>query len=134
MSASPARGGCLCGAVRFRVDGPLRDVITCHCGECRRFHGAPGPYTSCDADALALEQAEPLRWIRSPASTTSAERAFCAECGSSLFWRAPGRPTVSIAAGAIDEPSGLVAVQHIWWEAHADWEVPDDLPRAARGL
>jgi hypothetical protein len=30
-------GGCLCGAVRFEVLGPLRDVVLCHCGECRRW-------------------------------------------------------------------------------------------------
>jgi hypothetical protein len=134
VTGDPARGGCLCGAVRYRVDGPLRDVITCHCGECRRFHGGPGPYTSCATDDLVLEQAATLRWIRSPASTTSAERAFCADCGSSLFWRAPDRPTVSIAAGTVDDPSGLIAVRHIWWGARADWERSDGLPCAERGL
>ncbi len=34
-----ARGGCLCGAVRYEVQGPLRDVLICHCEECRRWHG-----------------------------------------------------------------------------------------------
>ena len=32
-------GGCLCGAVRYRVAGPLRDVVACHCGQCRRSSG-----------------------------------------------------------------------------------------------
>ena len=34
-----ATGGCLCGAVRYQVHGPLRDVLICHCVECRRWHG-----------------------------------------------------------------------------------------------
>ena len=32
-------GGCLCGAVRYRVAGPLRDVVACHCAQCRRSSG-----------------------------------------------------------------------------------------------
>lgn len=114
--------------MRYTVEGPLRDVITCHCRECRRFHGGAAPYTACATDHLVLEDDEPVRWIRSPSSTTDAERAFCTACGSSLFWRAPGRETVSIAAGSVDEPSGLTAAAHIWWGAHASWEVPDGLP------
>jgi len=126
-------GGCLCGSVRYRVEGPLRDVITCHCGECRRMHGGAAPYTACPADRLQLVADDGLAWITSPASTTSAERAFCRHCGSSLFWRAPGRDTVSIAAGTVDEPSGLAARGHIWWDARADWEVPDGLPTRPAG-
>ena len=126
-------GGCLCGSVRYRVEGPLRDVITCHCGECRRMHGGAAPYTACPADRLELVADDGLAWIASPASTTSAERAFCRHCGSSLFWRAPGRDTVSIAAGTVDEPSGLAASGHIWWDARADWEVPDGLPTRPAG-
>ena len=34
-----AAGGCECGAVRYEVRGPLREVIDCHCGQCRRTHG-----------------------------------------------------------------------------------------------
>lgn len=126
-------GGCLCGSVRYRVEGPLRDVITCHCGECRRMHGGAAPYTACPADHLELVGDDGLTWIASPASTTAAERAFCRHCGSSLFWRAPGRDTVSIAAGTVDEPSGLASAGHIWWDARADWEVPDGLPTRPAG-
>ena len=32
-------GGCLCGGVRYEVDGPLRDVVACHCSQCRRTSG-----------------------------------------------------------------------------------------------
>ena len=29
----------MCGAVRFQVDGPVRDVWNCHCYRCRQFTG-----------------------------------------------------------------------------------------------
>ena len=34
-----AVGGCLCRAVRYEVHGPLRDIIACHCMQCRRTSG-----------------------------------------------------------------------------------------------
>jgi len=45
-------------------------------------------------------------------------RGFCGECGSSLFWDAPGRPTVSIAAGTLDGPTGLRVAAH-WYVSQA---------------
>jgi hypothetical protein len=94
----------------------------CHCGECRRWHGGPGYYTSLPREAFELLDDRALRFVPSPESVTHAERGFCTECGSSLIWRAPDRPTVSVAAGALDGPTGLVTHGHIYEDARADWE------------
>jgi hypothetical protein len=134
MSTPTASGRCLCGAVRYELRGALRDVIVCHCVECRRSHGASGAYTAVARDNLELHDPEGrLRWFPGPQSVTGGERGFCARCGSSLFWRAPQRSTVSVTAGTLDGPTGLRTIQHIWDEQRADWEVDDGLPRAARG-
>ena len=72
-----------------------------------------------------------LRWIKSPRSEASARRGFCAECGSSLFWDAPGRETISIAAGTLDGRTGLRVASH-WYVSQAGdyYDLPDDgLPR-----
>jgi hypothetical protein len=122
-------GGCLCGAVRYSARGPLRDVLVCHCVECRRFHGGPGPYTAVPKDDLEIVTARGLRWRASVGSDAQAERAFCGECGSSLFWRAPARTTVSIAAGTLDGPTGRRTIGHIYDAQRADWEHVDGLPR-----
>jgi hypothetical protein len=106
-------GRCLCGAVRYEVDGPLRDVILCHCVECRRWHGHVCAATSVASDALRFVSDAGLRWIDSPESDAHARRGFCGECGSSLFWDAPDRETISIAAGTLDQPTGLKTVGQI---------------------
>jgi hypothetical protein len=62
-----------------------------------------------------------LRWIDSPESETHARRGFCSECGSSLFWEAPGRETISFAAGALDAPTGLRTVRDIYTEYAGDY-------------
>ena len=72
-----------------------------------------------------------LRWIDSPRSDARARRGFCAECGSSLFWDAPGNDTISIAAGTLDQPTGLRVVSH-WFVSQAGdyYDLPQDgLPR-----
>ena len=126
-----ATGRCLCGAVRYRVDGPLRDVLLCHCEECRRWHGHFSASTAARREDLVLTEQSGLRWIDSPASDAHARRGFCAKCGSSLFWDPPDRPTVSISAGTLDDATGCKTIAH-WYVSQAGdyYELPDDgLPR-----
>ena len=122
-------GRCLCGAVRYEVDGPLRDVVLCHCVECLRWHGGPCPATAAEQDDLRLVEERGLRWIESPESDARARRGFCGECGSSLFWVAPDRTTISISAGTLDPPTGLRTVRQIYTAQAPDWdEVDPSLP------
>jgi hypothetical protein len=131
VSQPIASGGCLCGAVRFTVWGPLRDVLICHCVECRRWHGGPAACTACRREHLRLDEQRGLRWTTGPASDAAARRGFCGECGSSLFWDAPGRPTITLSAGSIDGPTGLTMAGHWFTSQKGDWyDLPDDgLPR-----
>ena len=126
-----ATGRCLCGAVRYEVVGPLRDVLICHCEECRRWHGHFSASTAAKrADLVLVEQAG-LKWIDSPRSDARARRGFCGKCGSSLFWDAPDRETISIAAGTLDGETGLRVIAH-WYVSQAGdyYELPPDgLPR-----
>ena len=113
------------------MHGPLRDVLVCHCEECRRWGGHLGAFTATDAEHLELVDEVALRWIDSPASDRRAQRGFCGECGSSVFWQPAGGDRIHIAAGTLDRPTGLRIAGH--WYAHqaGDYdELPDDgLPR-----
>ncbi len=129
-----ATGGCLCGAVRYEVRGPLRDVLICHCEECRRWHGHVCASTAAAKQDLVLLDDRALRWIDSPRSDAGARRGFCVECGSSLFWDPPRREMISIAAGTLDGPTGLAVASH-WFVSQAGdyYELPDDgTPRHER--
>ena len=125
-----ATGRCLCGAVTYEVRGPLRDILLCHCIECRRWGGHSGAFAATRTDDLVIGETTALRWINSPESDHGARRAFCGECGSSLFWRAEGSERTGIAAGTLDHPTGLRVVAHIYTQQAADFELLDDgLPR-----
>lgn len=133
---SPARTGrCLCGAVAYEIHGPLREVLLCHCEECRRWHGHFSAFTATTREALVLREEQGLRWTDSPNSDARARRGFCGECGSSLFWDPPDRPMICVAAGTLDDSRGLRAASHWYVTQVGDYyELADDgLPRHARG-
>jgi hypothetical protein len=116
-----ATGACLCGAVRYEVHGPLRNVVLCHCSRCRRTHGHVAAYAACRSEHLVLVEDGALRWY---ADDGDRRRGFCATCGASLFWRAPGRETTSIAAGTIDPPTKLETIAQIFMADAGDYYAP----------
>lgn len=115
-------GGCLCGAVRYEATGALRDVVVCHCRMCRKAHGHIGAYTASAREALRLVEARGLKWYQSSAQ---ARRGFCSECGATLFWDGDGRDTMSIAAGTLDEPTGLATALQIHVASAGDYYAVD---------
>ena len=120
-------GGCLCGAVRYEVAGRLRDIIACHCGQCRRQHGNYGAYSEAALADLSIHDNGALAWYESSAK---ARRGFCRHCGSALFWHRSGAPRMAIAAGSLDQPTGLRVVRHIYVDDKADfYDIADGLPQ-----
>jgi lactoylglutathione lyase len=77
--------------------------------------------TAARGEHLSFVADRGLQWIDSPNSAAHARRGFCSECGSSLFWDAPDRETISIAAGTIDEPTGLKTTMQIYTADAGDY-------------
>ena len=120
------RGSCLCGAVRFS-GSQLRELVYCHCRQCRRFHGHTAAYSATAEDQLKITCEEKLCWY---ASSPRAHRGFCAVCGSSLFWKPLDKTYLCIAAGAIDDGSALRAARHVYVADKASYyDINDDLPQ-----
>lgn len=119
MGDQPEKSGsCLCTAVRYRVNGPLRPVVMCHCIQCRKQTGHVMAATAVSRDDLDIEDTEALGWYR---SSDSAERGFCRVCGSTLFWRGDGRDYIAIAAGSLDGDTGLTLHGHVYCEFKGDY-------------
>lgn len=120
-------GGCLCGGVRYTVEGPLREVVGCHCEQCRRTSGHHVAATRVRRADLRLEREDTLRWYE---SSPGVHRGFCETCGSSLFWDRIERDTLSIMAGTLDSPTGLTLNSHIFTADAGDYyRIDPDLPR-----
>ena len=124
-------GHCLCGAVRFRTTGRLREVIACHCSQCRRQTGLYYAATNVADEGLEVEGAGNVTWYR---ASDTAGRGFCRTCGSALFWKADGADYTSILAGAFDQPTGLKIGMHIFCADKGDYyEIADGAPQFPQG-
>ena len=124
-------GGCLCGAVRYRVAGELRPVVACHCEQCRRTSGHHVAATAAWREDLTIEGEANLTWYR---SSTFAQRGFCRFCGGNLFWQRDGAAQVSIMAGSLDAGSGLSTAAHIFVADKGDYyDIADGQPQHEQG-
>ena len=119
------KGSCLCGAVTFEVDAPLRPVIDCHCTQCRKQSGHFWAATSAPHSAFRITRGDGLEWY---SASPSAKRGFCRDCGSFLFWQPVGEDRLSFAPGALDGPTGLTTEESIFHEDAGDYYDPDQGP------
>jgi hypothetical protein len=135
-------GGCQCGAIRYRIDGPFGRAGICHCRMCQKAFGSWGA-------ALVSVPAKILIWTRGTPgefrSSAIVARGFCGKCGTPLFMKEDGDPNYEIAIGSLDDPNapapltGQVGIESKlrWFDtmralpAHttADDRRPEDLAR-----
>ncbi|HSG96009.1 MAG TPA: GFA family protein [Afifellaceae bacterium] len=115
----------------FSATGPFQPAVACHCRSCRRQSGHYLAATEIRQAGLEISGEAALTWY---AATAKAQRGFCATCGAHLFWRENGADTVSIYAGCLDEPTGLVLAGHIFVAEKGDYyDIADGLPQRRFG-
>ena len=113
-----AKGGCLCGEVRFSAPDEVVEVGVCHCNMCQRWSGGPG-FATHSGKAPKIEGAENIKWYR---SSEWAERGFCNECGSNLFYRlGVDEPQYSCFAGPFDDQKKFKLAAQTFIEEKPDY-------------
>jgi hypothetical protein len=120
-SASPRyTGACLCGSVEFEFSGPSLWCAHCHCSLCRRAHGAAFVTWVGVAEArFDLVKKAGLRWYQ---SSDIAERGFCADCGSTLFFRSRRWPNeIHVARANVEGDLDIEPAVHV---SYGSPEVP----------
>ena len=110
-------GSCLCGAVKFEAEN-LRNILACHCRQCRKTTGNYMSATAATDADLKMIVTRGLKWYR---SSDAAKRGFCGECGSVLFWKGDGKDYTAIAAGSIDGKTELKLEGHIFCDDAGDY-------------
>ena len=145
-NAIAAEGGCLCGAVRYRVAGAVEESGYCHCRTCQRQSGAPVvAWFAVAPAALQYTKGTPKTFRASD----HAGREFCGDCATYLVFREDdaaltvgvntatlsiGSSSVGVNTATLDDPMLSPPEFHIYCESRIGWfDTADAAPRHARG-
>ncbi len=123
-------GGCLCGSVRFEITGAIRNIVHCHCSQCRKAQGSAFATNGIVASAefrLLSGQHAMTGYESSPGQT----KYFCKRCGSPIMSRTTARPgQVRVRLGTIESAIAERPMAHIFVSSRANWEeICGDLPQ-----
>lgn len=119
-------GGCLCGAVRYQIEGKPVVVAHCHCADCQKGSGA-GHATGAmfPVEQMRLTGATTEFRLRAESGNV-VTRAFCPICGSPISGRNSGMPGhLTIPLGTLDDPGALSPQVIIFARNRPGWDVMD---------
>jgi hypothetical protein len=125
------KGSCLCGGVRYEIDGGLGAVTNCHCSLCRKMSGSAfSSGMTIPATSFRFTAGEELlkEWESSPGYY----RVFCGRCGSPLLKRKDKDPNkIRFRPGTLDSDPGAKVTKHLHVGSKAPWfEIKDGLPQS----
>jgi len=123
------KGSCLCGQVQYQIDGPVGEVVHCHCVTCRKAHGSAFSSVAAVQDDDFTLQGETL--LKRYQSSPGKWRYFCSNCGSQIYAKREGTAHVILRLGSLDDDPRTVEKNHIWVSQQAPWyDLKADLPCA----
>ena len=119
-------GACLCGAVRFEIHGPIRQIVYCHCSQCRKAQGSAFATNGIvSAAEFRIVQGEDA--LTRYESTPGQSKYFCQTCGSPILSKTASRPQ---QVGTIESDIQERPMAHIFATSRANWEtICGDLPQ-----
>jgi len=98
-SITEQSGSCLCGSVKISAKPKSNHVGACHCDMCRKWGGGPLLVAECEDDVRFESDSS----IGVYSSSDWAERGFCQQCGTHLFYRLKQGGFYAIPVGLFDE-------------------------------
>jgi hypothetical protein len=124
------KGGCLCDGIRFEISGGIRDIIFCHCSQCRKVQGSAYATNGVvDRGAFTIVKGPDL--LAAYESSPGKVKYFCSRCGSPIYSDNALQPeAVRIRLGTIESEIRERPKCHIFVASKANWEtITDDLPQ-----
>lgn len=116
-------GGCLCGALRFRISGKSLGSGQCCCPDCRTIcGGGPANAFVVSGDSIEVTKGVPKTFASENHNGTTSIREFCDNCGTPLFGSKISSPgTVAVMVGALDDDSDFRPRAISWVSTAPEW-------------
>ena len=124
MPTDPAsEGGCLCGAVRYRIVGEPRSSSVCFCRSCRLASGAASvAWLVVPRDQFALLGGAPASFQ----SSAEVTRSFCARCGTPIAYQHTDDPhAIELTTATLDDAQRFPPTREIWHRHRLAWAASD---------
>jgi hypothetical protein len=122
MAKSAYSGSCLCGRVKFEIEGAFDSFFLCHCKYCQKDTGSAH-------GANLFSTSASLRWVSGENGlknfnlpSTQHVKSFCEECGSALPNIQMAGKLLVVPAGSLDTELDLKPTAHIFHGSKARWE------------
>lgn len=112
-----ASGQCLCNKVRFECAALSLEAGACHCKTCRQWGG--GAFISSDCGDKVTFQGQ--QYIKIFDSSEWAERGFCSECGSHLFYRLKHNGQTLIPTGLFNDELAHQLTHQVFVDERPDY-------------
>ena len=125
------QGGCLCGAIRYQVEGVIEESGYCHCRTCQKQSGAPVvAWFAIASDKFRYLSGSPKGFRASSRAT----REFCGDCGTPLAYHSDRRPdAIDITTATLDAAESFPPEREIWTGEKLTWEsINESLPQYPR--
>jgi hypothetical protein len=124
------RGSCLCGGIRYEIDGELGDFGYCHCTSCRKASGSAHA-ANAPVDRARLNVSAGAELLREYESSPGKLRVFCSRCGSPMYAYLRATPDIlRIRLGSLDTPFDKRRLAHTWVSDKACWDpIEDGVPQ-----
>lgn len=117
-------GGCLCGAVRYKVKGDPQAVVICHCTHCQKAGGSAFSVNLLVREEDYEQRGETKFLLDTGDSGLPSYRHFCGNCGSPVMTQATNLPGVLLVkAGTLDDQEGIRPQAEIYTEHAVKWHV-----------
>jgi hypothetical protein len=124
-----SEGGCLCGEIRYRIEGEPAAAMVCHCTHCQKQSGSAFSTIMGVPDACVEVTGTPAAYRDRGESGRVVERLFCGACGSPLFTKAEGSPGLLwVKVGTLDDSASFKPAAHIWARSRQHWVELGDVP------
>jgi len=122
-------GSCLCGAVKFEINGPIKNIVYCHCSQCRKAQGSAYAANGNVAEKH-FHFISGKKELSTYESTPGQSKYFCKHCGSPIMSKRDSiKDEVRIRLGTIESDIIEKPEAHIFVTSKANWDsITDDLP------
>lgn len=117
------KGRCLCGAIEYEISGTPEDAYYCHCRDCQRSSGSPFHILAIvKRGALQVRSGAPASYKSATDSGFEMTRAFCAKCGTPLFFESTRFPDIRMfTVTTLEDPEAIRPSFEIWTTSMVSW-------------